>query len=329
MVLLKIHDEEQREGGAGAPGETLRTPLVLLDGVWVKLEYLNPSGSIKDRVASFVLQKGLGDGTLRHGSEVVEPTSGNAGIALAYWSARLGLRAVVFMPENMTDERKTMIRSHGARLVLTPEAEGVVGAVRRARAYAEESPGRFLFDQFDDEAGVVAQERLGREAVEQAREQGAPPFDVVIAGVGTGGTIVGAGGAVKRAHPKARLVAVEPDASPLVCKQLFARVCPPPALPPLHDYPMAICHLQEGIGDGLVPGIVRRHRAILDDAVLVSDREALEETRRLNRAGHPVGPSSGTNMTVARRLAAEGLTVLMFLPDRIDRYRSLPEFKDL
>ncbi len=308
---------------------TLRTPLVLLDGVWVKLEYLNPSGSVKDRVASHVLEKGLRDGTLRKGSEVVEPTSGNAGIALAYWSARLGLRAVVFMPENMTDERKMMIRSHGARLVLTPEPEGVVGAIRRARAHAEAGPGRFLFDQFDDEAGVAAQERLGREAVDQARAQGAPPFDVVIAGVGTGGTIVGAGGAVKRAHPEARLVAVEPDASPLVCRQLFARVCPPPALPPLHDYPMAVCHLQEGIGDGLVPGIVRRHRAILDDAMLVSDQEALEETRRLNRAGHPVGPSSGTNMTVARRLAAEGLTVLTFFPDRIDRYRSLPEFKDL
>jgi len=307
----------------------LRTPLARVDGVWVKLEYLNPSGSVKDRVASHVLRKGLDDGTLRAGSEVVEPTSGNAGIALAYWSARLGLRAVVFMPENMTEERKTMIRGHGARLVLTPEPEGVVGAVRLARAYAQEAPGRFLFDQFDDEAGVEAQELLGREAVEQGREQGAPPFDVVIAGVGTGGTIVGAGGAVKKAYPKARLLAVEPDASPLVCKQLFARICPPPALPPLHDYPMAVCHLQEGIGDGLVPGIVRRHRALLDDAVLVSDQEALAETLRLHGQGHPVGPSSGTNMTVARRLAAEGLAVLTFFPDRIDRYRSLPEFKDL
>ena len=92
---------------------------------------------------------------------------------------------------------------------------------------------------------------------------------------------------------------------------------------------MAVCHLQEGIGDGLVPGIVRRHRRLLDDAVLVSDREALEETRRLNRAGHPVGPSSGTNMVVARRMAAEGLAILTFFPDRMDRYRSLPEFKDI
>ena len=320
------------ERGRYAPrmsSANLRTPLAQVDGVWAKLEYLNPSGSVKDRVASHVLDKGLRDGTLRAGDEVVEPTSGNAGIALAYWSARLGLRAVVFMPENMTGERKSMIREHGARLVLTPEAEGVVGAVRRAREYAREGPGRFLFDQFDDEAGVEAQEILGREAVDQGREQGLPPFDVVVAGIGTGGTIVGAGGAVKRAYPKARLLAVEPDASPLVCKQLFARVCPPPALPPLHDYPMAICHLQEGIGDGLVPGIVRRHRELLDDAVLVSDQDALAETLRLHRAGHPVGPSSGTNMTVARRLAAEGLAVLTFFPDRIDRYRSLPEFKDL
>src|SRR5256885_4003528 len=136
MATRNDHDEERRDGPGAAAG-TLSTPLVLVDGVWVKLEYLNPSGSVKDRVARYVLEKGLADGTLQKGSEVVEPTSGNAGIALAYWSARLGLRAVVFMPENMTDERKTMIRSHGARLVLTPEPEGVVGAVRRARAYAE------------------------------------------------------------------------------------------------------------------------------------------------------------------------------------------------
>ena len=324
MATRKIHDPEH--GDANAPG-VLRTPLARVDGVWVKLEYLNPSGSVKDRVASHVLQNGLRRGTLRAGGEVVEPTSGNAGIALAYWAKRFGLLAVVFMPENMTEERKTIIRAHGAQLVLTPESEGVVGAIRRARAYANERAGRFLFDQFDDEAGVEAQAALGREALEQARRQGIGDFDAVIAGVGTGGTIIGAGGAIKETHPSTRLIAVEPEASPLVCRQLFARVCPPPTLPPLHDYPMAVCHLQEGIGDGLVPGIVRRHRALLDDAVLVSDQEALEETHRLNRAGHPVGPSSGTNMVVARRLAAEGLTVLTFFPDRMDRYRSLPEFK--
>jgi len=325
MAAPRIHDPERRD--ADAPG-ALRTPLVRVDGVWVKLEYLNPSGSVKDRVASHVLQTGMRDGTLRAGSEVVEPTSGNAGIALAYWAKRLGLRAVVFMPENMTEERKTIIRGHGARLVLTPEAEGVVGAIRRAREYASERPDRHLFDQFDDEAGVEAQAALGREALEQARQQGIGEFGAVIAGVGTGGTIVGAGGAIKEAHPGTRLIAVEPEASPLVCRQLFSRVCPPPALPPLHDYPMAVCHLQEGIGDGLVPGIVRRHRALLDDVVLVSDQEALEETLRLNRSGHPVGPSSGTNMVVARRLAADGLVVLTFFPDRMDRYRSLPEFKE-
>ncbi len=329
MTDRRNHDPEHGQTTDRPAALLPPTPLVRVDGVWVKLEYLNPSGSVKDRVASHVLGKGLQTGLLRPGSEVVEPTSGNAGIALAYWSARLGLRAVVFMPENMTEERKTIIRGHGARLVLTPEPEGVVGAIRRARQYAAERPERFLFDQFDDEAGVEAQTALGREAVDQAREQGLGPFDAVIAGVGTGGTIVGAGGAVKRAHPKARLIAVEPEASPLVCKQLFARVCAPPVLPPLHEYPMAVCHLQEGIGDGLVPGIVRRHRRLLDDAVLVSDREALEETRRLNRAGHPVGPSSGTNMVVARRMAAEGLAVLTFFPDRMDRYRSLPEFRDI
>ncbi len=325
MAPEEIHDPERGDDAAGAP----RTPLARIEGVWVKLEHLNPSGSVKDRVASHVLASGLRDGTLRPGQEVVEPTSGNAGIALAYWAKRLGLRAVVFMPENMTIERQAIIRGHRARLILTPEPEGVVGAIRRAREYAQAGPDRFLFDQFDDEAGVEAQAALGREALEQARRQGIDRFDAVIAGVGTGGTIVGAGGAIKKAHPAARLIAVEPEASPLVCKQLFSRVCPPPALPPLHDYPMAVCHLQEGIGDGLVPGIVRRHRGLLDDAVLVSDREALEETRRLHRAGHPVGPSSGTNMVVARRLAADGLNVLTFFPDRIDRYRSLPEFKDI
>jgi cysteine synthase A len=309
--------------------EPLNTPLERIDGVWVKLEHLNPSGSIKDRVARHVLEEGLRDGRLRPGSEVVEPTSGNAGIALAYWARELGLQAVVFMPENMTQERKQRIREYGARLVLTPEADGVVGAIRRAREYALEAPGRTLFDQFDDQAGVEAQALLGRECHEQARAAGAPDFDALVAGVGTGGTLVGAGGYLKSQVPSIRLIAVEPEAIPLVCKQLFSRVCPPPANKPVFEYPLAICHLQEGIGDGLVPNIVRRHRHLVDDALLVSDQEALEETRRLNRSGHGVGPSSGTNMTVARRLQREGLSVVTFFCDSIDRYRSLPEFADL
>ena len=326
-MATRTHHDPERGGESNAV--LPRTPLVQVDGVWVKFEHLNPSGSVKDRVASHVLRIGLAGGTLPPGSEVVEPTSGNAGIALAYWAKRLGLKAVVFMPENMTEERKSIIRGHGARLILTPGDEGVVGAIRRSREYAGERADRFLFDQFDDEAGVEAQAALGREALEQADEMGIRAFDAVVAGVGTGGTIVGAGGAIKSRHPAARLIAVEPEASPLVCKQLFGRACPPPKLPPLHDYPLAVCHLQEGIGDGLVPGIVRRHRRLLDDAVLVSDQEAHAETLRLNRAGFPVGPSSGTNMTVARRLAAGGATVLTFFPDRMDRYRSLPEFKEL
>src|SRR5947209_11907589 len=198
----------------------LGTPLEPIDGVWVKLEFKNPSGSVKDRVARHVLLDGLESGRIRPGDEVVEPTSGNAGIALAYWAARLRVTAVVFMPENMSQERIAMIRDHGARLVLTPEADGVVGAIRRAREYAAEQPRRLLFDQFDDEAGVEAQRALGLEALEQARARGVARFDAVVAGVGTGGTLVGAGGVVKERHPRARLIAVEPEASPLVCRQL-------------------------------------------------------------------------------------------------------------
>lgn len=305
------------------------TPLIQLAGVWVKLEYLNPSGSIKDRVARHVLTEALRSGRLRAGDEVVEPTSGNAGIALAFWASQFGLQAVAFLPENMTEERQKMIRDHGGRLVLTPEAEGVVGAIRRAREYAAGAPRRLLFDQFEDEAGVEAQVQLGREIQLQAGAVGVFKFDAVVAGVGTGGTLVGAGGFLKEQSPTTRLIALEPEASPLICKQLFSRVCPPPGGPPIFDVPMAVCHLQEGIGDGLVPGIIRRHRHLLDDVVLVSDREALEETRRLNQAGHPVGPSSGTNFIVARRFARQGLTVVTFFPDRIDRYRSLPEFRTL
>ena len=310
------------------PIPPLHTPLVRIDDVWVKLEYLNPSGSVKDRVARHVLEEGLRSGRLKSGIEVVEPTSGNAGIALAYWAKQLGLQAVVFMPENMTEERRGIIREMGARLVLTPEPEGVVGAIRAARAYAGADPRRRLFDQFDDEMGVEAQARLGRECLEQARAAGLEGFDAVVAGIGTGGTLIGAGGFLKGDRPDTRLIAVEPEASPLVCKQLFGRVPAPPGVRLIHIR-AAICHLQEGIGDGLVPGIIDRHRHLLDDAVLVGDAEALEETRRLHRQGHPVGPSSGTNMAVSRRLAREGHVVLTFLPDRIDRYRSLPEFRDL
>lgn len=307
----------------------LRTPLILVDGVWVKLEYLNPSGSVKDRVARHLIEHGLENGRLRAGQEVVEPTSGNAGIALSYWAARLGLRAVVFMPENMSEERVEMIRGHGARLVLTPEADGVVGAIRAAKEYAGEDPDRLLFDQFNDEAGVEAQATLGREALDQANAAGVEKFDVVVAGVGTGGTLIGAGGYIKSRHPSTRLIAIEPDASPHVCKVLFPNSCRPSSEKPIFDYPLAVCHLQEGIGDGLVPGIISRHSHLLSDAILITDREAMEETRRLNRAGHLVGPSSGTNMSVAKKLVADGFTVMTFFPDSINRYRSLPEFRDI
>ncbi|HYV85695.1 MAG TPA: cysteine synthase family protein [Patescibacteria group bacterium] len=307
----------------------LRTPLVQVEGVWVKLEHQNPSGSVKDRAARHVLAEGLRSGRLRQGDEVIEPTSGNAGIALAYWSARLGLQAVVFMPENMTEERKAIIRSHGGRLVLTAEKDGVVGSIHKAREYASQGPRRVLFDQFEDEAGVEGQAVMGEEAWQQSRAAGLDGFDVVVAGIGTGGTLCGAGGLLKRKRPATRLIAVEPDASPYVCTILFPSCAHPPSGPPLISGPAAVCHLQEGIGDGLVPGIVARHRDLIDDAVLVGDAEALEATRHLNRSGFEVGPSSGTNFVVSRKLAQEGLRVLTFFCDRLDRYRSLPEFRDL
>ena len=304
------------------------TRLVQFEGVWAKCEHENPSGSVKDRVARHVLIEGLRADRLRRGDEVIEPTSGNAGIALSYWAALAGLQAVIFMPENMTAERKTIIRANGGRLMLTPEPEGVVGAIRRAHDYAREGAGRTLFDQFEDEAGVEGQALMGKETLEQAQLLGIDHFDAVVAGIGTGGTLVGAGGYLKKHHPGTRLVAVEPEASPYVCKILFPACAHPPTGPPLLPGPAAVCHLQEGIGDGLVPGIVARHRGVIDDAVLVSDAEALDATRRLNRAGFPVGPSSGTNLCVAVGLAEQGLRVLTFFCDRIDRYRSLPEFRE-
>jgi cysteine synthase A len=316
-------------GPGSRPPRAGPTRLVEFEGVWAKCEHENPSGSIKDRVARYVLTEGLRADRLRRGDEVIEPTSGNAGIALSYWAALAGLQAVIFMPENMTEERKTIIRAHGGRLVLTPEPEGVVGSIRRAHRYASEKPGRVLFDQFEDEAGVEGQALMGKEALEQARALGIDHFDAVVAGIGTGGTLVGAGGYLKSMHPGTRLVAVEPEASPYVCKILFPACAHPPSGPPLLPGPAAVCHLQEGIGDGLVPGIVARHRGAIDDAVLISDQEALEATRRLNRAGYPVGPSSGTNLSVAARLAREGLRVLTFFCDRIDRYRSLAEFREI
>ena len=321
-------------GNGATPGIAHRrgepwTRLVQFEGVWAKCEHENPSGSVKDRVARYVLTEHLRSDRLRRGDEVVEPTSGNAGIALSYWAMLAGLQAVVFMPENMTEERKTIIRRYGGRLVLTPEPEGVVGSIRRAQEYARETAGRVLFDQFEDEAGVEGQALMGREAWEQALAQGVEGFDAVVAGIGTGGTLVGAGGYIKKIRPETRLIAVEPEASPYVCKILFPASAHPPSGPPMLPGPAAVCHLQEGIGDGLVPGIVARHRALLDDAVLISDAEALEATRRLNHSGFPVGPSSGTNLSVAVRLARQGLRVLTFFCDRIDRYRSLAEFRNL
>jgi cysteine synthase A len=279
------------------------TPLIRLRGerVYAKAEFLNPGGSIKDRVALAMLEGAERDGKLHADSVVVEPTSGNTGIGLALVGRLKGYRVRIVMPEGMSEERKKLIRALGAELVLTPDREGIAGAVRRARQMAAEDPNVYVPQQFEnpDNPRVHYQQT----AVELWRQMGGE-VDCFVAGVGSGGTLQGVGTFLKEHKPSARIVAVEP-------RNVSALLGHEPGL-----------HQIQGIGDGFVPAIL--DVSLVDEVLEVSDEDAIETTRQLGRDyGLLVGISSGANVWAARRLAEEMPgNMATILPDRAERYFS-------
>ncbi len=279
------------------------TPLLQLKGerVFAKAEFLNPGGSIKDRIALAMLEAARRDGKLRDDSIVTEPTSGNTGIGLALVGQLMGYPVRIVMPEGMSEERKKLIKALGAELVLVPDAEGIAGAVRRVEQMAAEDSRVFVPQQFENpENPRVHYEQTARELWHQMSGR----IDCFVAGVGSGGTLQGVGQFLKEQNKNVKIIAVEPEnRSALLGHE-----------PGLHQI--------QGIGDGFVPAVL--DVSLVDDVVEVSDEDAIETTRQLGRDfGLLVGISSGANVWAARQLAnGAGGDIATVLPDRAERYFS-------
>jgi cysteine synthase A len=292
------------------------TPVVKLNrmtnqsgaNLWVKLEFFNPGGSIKDRIALKMIDVAEKEGRLKAGATIVEPTSGNTGIGLAMVAAAKGYRLILVMPETMSIERRKILRAYGAEFVLTPGIKGMQGAVDKAAELVKMNPDYFMPQQFNNPANpLVHEQTTAREIIEQMDGEVA----AFVAAVGTGGTVTGTGRVLKKELPGVLVVGVEPDASPILSGGK-----PGP-------------HKIQGIGAGFVPEVLEID--LLDRIIRVRDEDALETSRRLAREeGLLVGISSGANVWAALEIAKElkkGDNVEVIAPDTGERYLSTELFK--
>ncbi len=275
-----------------------------------KLEYLNPTGSVKDRIAKAMLDDAEEKGLLRKGSVIIEPTSGNTGIGLASVAAARGYRIIIVMPETMSVERRQLMMAYGAELVLTEGAKGMKGAVAKADELAKEIPNSFVPGQFINPANPKAHYMTTGPEI-YADTDGA--VDVFVAGVGTGGTLTGTGRYLKEQKPGVQIVAVEPETSPVLSKGT------------------AGAHKIQGIGAGFVPEVL--DTGIYDEVIAVSNEDAFTYGRLVGKSeGVLVGVSAGAAVAAAIALAKrpenEGKTIVALLPDTGDRYLSTPLFAD-
>ena len=275
-----------------------------------KLEYFNPAGSVKDRVALAMIEDAEQKGALTPQSVVIEPTSGNTGIGLASVAAARGYRIIIVMPDSMSVERRQLMKAYGAELVLTPGAQGMKGAIAKAEELAKEIPHSFIPGQFVNEANPRAHYAgTGPEIWEDTDGE----VDAFVAGVGTGGTITGVGRYLKEKNPAVRIVAVEPKTSAVLSTGV------------------AGSHKIQGIGAGFVPAVL--DTGIYDEIIPVADEDAFAAGRRIGQSeGVLVGISSGAAvhaaLQLARRPEFEGKTIVVLLPDTGDRYLSSPMFAE-
>jgi len=294
------------------------TPLVRLKrmtqgcaaDVVVKLESFNPLSSVKDRIGVAMIDDAENKGLLKEGSVIIEPTSGNTGISLAFVAAARGYRLILTMPDTMSIERRQLLEIFGAELVLTPGAEGMKGAIRKAEELVAATPGAFMPQQFNNPANPEIHRRTTAEEIWADTDGRA---DILVAGIGTGGTLTGVAEVIKARKPGFKAIAVEPEASPVLSGGQ-----PGP-------------HKIQGIGAGFVPGVL--NRGIIDEIILVANDNAGIIARRLAREeGIFVGISSGAalwaGLEVARRPENEGKLIVVILPDTGERYLSTWLFKE-
>ena len=278
--------------------------------VLAKLEYLNPAGSAKDRVARAMIDDAEAKGILKEGSVIIEPTSGNTGIGLAMVAVPRGYRVIIVMPETMSIERRLLMKAYGAELVLTSGAAGMSGAIARAEELAKEIPGSFIPGQFVNPANAAAHRATTGPEIWRDTD-GA--VDIFVAGVGTGGTITGVGEYLKGQNPNVKIVAVEPASSPVLSKGT------------------AGAHKIQGIGAGFVPEVL--NTSVYDEVIPVTNEDAFAAGRVMgNTEGVLVGISSGAALWAALELAKrpenKGKTIVVLLPDTGDRYLSTPLFSE-
>lgn len=304
----------------GALGLIGNTPLVEISNiekelslpaaVLVKLEYLNPAGSVKDRVAKAMIEDAEKKGLLKEGSVIIEPTSGNTGIGLAAIAAVKGYRVILTMPETMSVERRNILKAYGAEIVLTEGAKAMKGAIEKAEQLAGEIPGAFIPGQFVNPANSAAhRSSTGPEIWEDTEGK----VDIFVAGVGTGGTLTGVGEYLKAKNPQIRIVAVEPSDSPVLSEGKSGP------------------HKLQGIGAGFVPEVLNTD--IYDEIIQIRSEEAYAASKLLaKKEGVLVGISSGAALyaafELARRPENKGKTIVALLPDSGDRYYSTPLFME-